>query len=180
MYGVLVWRLPKKSGAHHRSDNCCWTDFLLDPLDDGCAIIPFLSCCDVGAGSPHCQHRCNRCEFTLCFLGFAIFGAMPVWCCDCVYRKAFKVLSTKPLSEESSSNPVRTFLAFTIFSIVFYPLGWLISYVFFMGIDFRYFFTYWTIAWSGGGELSTFIQIGAICSAIFLAVVAIVLKYIYR
>jgi hypothetical protein len=71
-------------------------------------------------------------------------------------------------------------IALAVCSVVFYPLSWLVSYIAFMGLDFRYLFLYWRLAWSGGGELPTFIQIAAVCLTFFLSVMTIVARQLSR
>jgi hypothetical protein len=47
-----------------------------------------------------------------------------------------------------------------------YAVGWTLVYTLLMDGDFRYFFTYLRLAWTGPGERPAFIQAGAIAVAL--------------
>jgi len=47
-----------------------------------------------------------------------------------------------------------------------YAAGWTLVYTLLMDGDFRYFFTYLRLAWTGPGERPAFIQAGAIAVAL--------------
>ena len=42
--------------------------------------------------------------------------------------------------------------------LIIYAGAWTASYIFFVGLDFRYFFQYLRFAWTGPGELAAFVQ----------------------
>ncbi len=46
--------------------------------------------------------------------------------------------------------------------LVGYDLGWTGGYLFIVGTDFRYFLEYLNLAWTGGGEIPTVIQVVAV------------------
>jgi hypothetical protein len=57
-------------------------------------------------------------------------------------------------------------MAHTVLAVVVgYVVGWALSYTIVVGTDYRWFFTYLLYAWTGGGELRTFVNIGAIATA---------------
>lgn len=43
--------------------------------------------------------------------------------------------------------------------LAIYVAAWLVSYVFYVGVDFQFVADYWVLFWQGGGELPTFIQL---------------------
>jgi hypothetical protein len=61
-----------------------------------------------------------------------------------------------------------------VFLLVFvtvYIVSWTISYVWFMGLDFRYYFKALKFAWTSPGETAVFIQILAIVLTVFAMLV---------
>lgn len=47
-------------------------------------------------------------------------------------------------------------------SVIVYMVAWTISYIWFMGLDFRYYLKALKFAWTNPGEIAVFIQIVAI------------------
>jgi hypothetical protein len=40
-----------------------------------------------------------------------------------------------------------------------YIVAWVVSYLFYVGLDFQFFAEYWMLFWRGAGELPVFIQL---------------------
>lgn len=59
-----------------------------------------------------------------------------------------------------------------------YFAAWLLAYVAIMGLDFHYFPSYFSLAWRGGGEIPSAIQLAAMFIAILTTAVMITLPLV--
>ena len=68
--------------------------------------------------------------------------------------------------------------AFLLVFLIVYFVAWTISYVLFMGLDFRYYFKALKFAWTNPGETAVFIQILAL--GITLLVMLVILLWWWK
>jgi hypothetical protein len=61
-----------------------------------------------------------------------------------------------------------------------YFCGWVVFYTLLVGIDYRFIAEYLRLAWTGGGVLPTYINIGALATACIEIVVVCVLPRRHR
>lgn len=61
--------------------------------------------------------------------------------------------------------------------VLTYFLSWFVVYAIVMNFDFGFVFEYLTLGWTGGGELPTFIQFGALLVTAIVALAAGLLAY---
>jgi len=57
-----------------------------------------------------------------------------------------------------------------------YCAAWTISFMFFVGLDFQYYFEYLALAWTGPGEIPAFIQWGALTITLMTIVSVVVIR----
>ena len=70
---------------------------------------------------------------------------------------------------------MKTIAVLGMVGVIVYMVAWTISYVFFMGIDFRYFLEYFRRPWTSAGEIPAFINMVAIVLAVLMMLLFLLL-----